>query len=317
MPAFVDVPDPLAAGADTGQIRYDLRRADTDAAAPTDTDTDAAAPPLVLLGGMTQTVSSWSGQLRPLAQTRTVLAYEARGQGATRLSLDDASLSQHVNDAANLLSALEISGPVDLCGFSFGGRVALAIAAERPDLVRRLVLSGVGRDRTVLSRCIVDGWQAALRTGDLEALARISLSDIVGPDYLEAHANMVEPMIKAVVQRNSYEGITALFRDTMGEHDDAASSDRLAAKVRCPALAIGGAQDRIAPPQEVRALAAAIGATHRIFVGAGHTVPIEAAEPWRRVVLNFLDSATPTADITVSHGTVMPGGDPADDSLGP
>ena len=184
-------------------------------------------------------------------------------------------------------------------------------SARRPALVRRLVLSGVGHGRTVLSRCIVEGWRAALATGDLECLARVSLSDILGPDYLEANATMVEPMVKAVMQRNSYEGISALFRDTLGRDgdDDGDDSDgdswrpdTLAGRVRAPTLVLAGAQDRIAPPGEVRALAAAMGAAHRIFDGAGHTVPIEAAEPWRRAVLAFLDASEPSVEATLSDG---------------
>lgn len=288
MPGFVDVPD--------GRMRYDLREG------------KPGVVPLLLIGGMTQTISSWGGQLRPLSATRTVVAYEARGQGATELPLDDASFDRHVEDAEQLIRALDLPTPLDVCGFSFGGRVALGLAAQRPALVRRLVLSGVGRGRTVLSRCIVEGWRAALATGDLECLARVSLSDILGPDYLEANATMVEPMVKAVMQRNSYEGISALFRDTLGRdgsddgQGDPWRQDVLAGRVRAPTLVLAGAQDRIAPPGEVRALAAAMGAAHRIFDGAGHTVPIEAAEPWRRAVLAFLDANEPSVEATLSDG---------------
>jgi len=291
MPAFVEVRDSPAKG--VGRMRYDLRAGQN------------GAVPLLLIGGMTQTISSWGGQLRPLSTTRTVLAYEARGQGATELSLDDASFERHIEDAENLIRTLELPTPLDVCGFSFGGRVALGLAAQRPTVVRRLVLSGVGHGRSVLSRCIVEGWRAALATGDLECLARVSLSDILGADYLEANATMVEPMVKAVMQRNSYEGISALFRDTLGrdaEGGDTWRPDLLATQVRAPALVLAGAQDRIAPPVEVRALAAAMGAAHRIFDGAGHTVPIEAAEPWRRAVLAFLDANEPSVEATISDG---------------
>ena len=254
---------------------------------------------MVLLGGMTQTVSSWGGQLRPLSATRTVVAYETRGQGGTELSLGDVSLARQVEDAASFIAALDLPGPVDLCGFSFGGRVALAIAAHRPDLVRRLVLSGVARGRTVLARCILGGWAAALTTGSLEALARVSMADIVGTEYLEAHAGLVEPMVKAVVQRNSYAGIAALFRDVM-QTDKAPQPEAgaqgwdnatLAAAVQCPALVMGGEGDRLAAPAEVAALAEAMGAVHKTFSPAGHTIPIEAAGPWREAVVDFLDAS--------------------------
>jgi pimeloyl-ACP methyl ester carboxylesterase len=40
------------------------------------------------------------------------------------------------------MQALAVEGPVDLCGFSFGGRVVLAVAATKPHLANRLVATG-------------------------------------------------------------------------------------------------------------------------------------------------------------------------------
>ena len=280
MPAFVDVPDPVAGPAATGRIRYDLRQ-------PKDS---SPHPPLVLLGGMTQTLSSWGGQLRPLSKTRTVLAYEARGQGATELDPSEAGLARHAEDFAAFVQALGLPTPLDLCGFSFGARVSLAVAATHPHLIRRLVLSGVGSGRGIVGQLIVEGWIASLKTGDLETLARISLPDIVGPRYLQAHAHLVEPMVRAVIERNSFEGIRSLFEQTLRtEPDSPWANDALAARVQCPALVMGGALDRLAPPQEVEDLAGRMGAQTRRFEDAGHTIPIEAAESWREAVVEFLD----------------------------
>jgi 3-oxoadipate enol-lactonase len=281
VPAFALVPDPVAGPETAGRIRHDLRHG------PAQIDT----PPLVLIGGMTQTISSWSGQLRPISATRTVLSYEARGQGSTSLSLADVSLARHVEDFVALVHALQLPTPLDLCGFSFGGRVSLAIAATQPALVRRLVISGVGLDRGVVGRLVVAGWIATLATGSLEALARVSLPDIAGPAWLAKHEDLVESMVTAVVQRNSYEGIRALFLQTLQPAEGSPWATRaLAERVRCPVLAMGGAHDRLAPPAAVRELAACMGGHHRIFADAGHTIPIEAAEAWREAVLEHLDA---------------------------
>ncbi len=279
VPAFVAVPDPVAGPDATGRIRYDLRRPPS----------PGPHPPLVLLGGMTQTLASWGGQLRPLSKTRPVVAYEARGQGVTELDLTSADLPRHVDDFVALVEALELPTPLDLCGFSFGGRVSLAIAATHPELVRRLVLSGVGSGRGVVGRLIIEGWLASLATGSLETLARISLPDIVGPKYLQAHAQLVEPMIRAVLERNSFEGISALFRQTLDTKPGTPwATDSLAARVVCPTLVMGGTLDRLSSVQEVGELARRLGGKVRLFEDAGHTIPIEVAEAWREAVVEFL-----------------------------
>ena len=281
MPRHLTIPDPPAGPSATGRVRYDRRGAP-----------DSGRPPLVLLGGMTQTLASWGGQLRPLSETREVVVYEARGQGSTELSLEDCSMERHVADFVALVEGLELRTPVDLVGFSFGGRLSLAIAAQRPDLVGRLILNGVAMDRGVVGRLIVQGWIATLATGDLEALARVSLPDILGPAYLEKNAHLVESMVKTAVSRNDYRGICALFHQTLAQPEDSPwTVPALARRIQMPTLVCSGALDRLAPPAESAALAEALGAEHHVFPDVGHTIAIETPVAWRERVSRFLDAS--------------------------
>ncbi len=286
MPALVDMPDPIAASG-RGQLRVDRR------GPPEGVAVDA--PPLVVLGGMTQTLSSWGGQIRALAVDREVVVYETRGQGRSALCLDDVSPPVHIADFINLLEALAITGPVDLCGFSFGGRLALAIAAAHPERIRRLVITGVSAGRGVVGRLIIRSWREALRTGDLEALAWVSLTDILGPAYLERNHGLIEPIIKATVQRNSYAGIKALFDAALDDGEASPYSPlTLAPQVRAPTLLIAGELDRVAPAADLGELAAAFirPAEVAIIAGVGHTVAIEAPLPWRSRLLGFLNGGS-------------------------
>jgi pimeloyl-ACP methyl ester carboxylesterase len=281
MPELIDIPDPLAGPGAVGQVRIERH-------AGPGGDT---APPLVIVGGMTQTLSSWSGQLRPLSAQRPVVVVEARGQGQTQLAVHDVSPPVHVTDFEHLLDALGIAGPVDLCGFSFGGRLALGIAAERPERVRRLVLSGVGAGRDVLGRVIVRGWREALGTGDLEALAWLSLADTLGPRFLAENESILAALVKATVRRNSYAGIVALFAQMLDDAPDSPWAPlRLAPRVHAPTLLLAGELDRLAPASDLQALAAAfpVPARAQVLPGVGHTVAIEAPGPWRALVLDFL-----------------------------
>lgn len=279
MPEFIAIPDPGRPA--PGRVRIDRR-------GPLGPASDA--PPIVLLGGMTQTLSSWGGHVRPLAQDRLVVAYEARGQGQTELDTADVAPARHVDDFVRVLDALDLPR-VDLCGFSFGGRVALAIAAHRPDRLRRLVVTGVSAGRGALGRVIVRAWRAALATGDLECLAWLSLADTLGPAYLQAHEKLIPAMVQAVQDRNQYAGIRALFEQTLG--DDEASPwhpAALAPRVATPTLLLAGAHDRLAPAADLAALASLFPnpAEHHVVPDVGHTVPIEAPEAWRAHVRRFL-----------------------------
>jgi 3-oxoadipate enol-lactonase len=285
MARFVEIADPVTGC--RGRVRI-ARRAATAA---------CGAPPLVVVGGLAQTLASWGGHARALARHREVVVYEARGQGATELSLDDVSTPRHVEDFAALMGALALDTPVDLCGFSLGGRVALAVAATRGDLVRRLVISGVGRDETAAGTALVRGWLSALEAGDLEVFSRHNATDVFGPAYLEEDGVDLDQLVQVTARRNRPEAIHALLRQTLAERKPESSwaPKALAERVRCPVLLLGGGLDRIAPPMEIQALAGPLRAATHIFGAVGHTIPLEAPEEWRRQVLAFLDEDAKSA----------------------
>jgi len=60
--------------------------------------------------------------------------------------------------------------------------------------------------------------------------------------------------------------------------------------IRVPTLIVGGAEDKGAPPEVLRAAAAAIpGARHEVIPAAGHITALENPEAFATVLETFLD----------------------------
>lgn len=80
--------------------------------------------------------------LAPLTDAAHVMASDLRGHGATALPADPASHSSWTIYPADLIRVLDAigQGPYVLAGHSMGGTTSLLVAAERPDLVKALVL---------------------------------------------------------------------------------------------------------------------------------------------------------------------------------
>ncbi|MDO8290179.1 MAG: alpha/beta hydrolase [Parvibaculum sp.] len=83
--------------------------------------------------------------LSPLAKHFHIRAWDARGHGLSRLPADPASHANWYIYRDDLIAFLEplvaeTGGPVLLAGHSMGGATSLMVAAERPDLVRGLIL---------------------------------------------------------------------------------------------------------------------------------------------------------------------------------
>ena len=104
---------------------------------------------------------------------RRVVAFDNRGHGASEKLYAPAEYraDRMARDAANLLAHLLI-GRADVMGYSMGARIASFLALGRPELVRSLILGGLG-DR------LVHG--AGLPAGIAEAMEAPSLDDLADP----------------------------------------------------------------------------------------------------------------------------------------
>jgi pimeloyl-ACP methyl ester carboxylesterase len=101
---------------------------------------------------------------------RTVVTYDPRGvERSTRTDSGELSPDQHAADLAAVIEALG-AGPVDLFASSGGAVNALALAAQRPDLINKLVaheppLAGIVSDREAALAACEDIYQTYQRDG--------------------------------------------------------------------------------------------------------------------------------------------------------
>ena len=97
--------------------------------------------PLIFLQHFTGTMDSWDpAVVNALAKSRSMIVFNNRGVGATDGVVAD-SIAQMTTDAYAFIQALGFK-QVDLLGFSMGGFVAQELAAQHPDLVRKVILAG-------------------------------------------------------------------------------------------------------------------------------------------------------------------------------
>ena len=93
-----------------------------------------SGPRVVLVHGFTQTHVAWMPVVAELVRDHQVVAVDLPGHGGSSEIAADLPL------AARLLG--EAGGHATYVGYSLGGRVALRLALDHPDLVDGLVLLG-------------------------------------------------------------------------------------------------------------------------------------------------------------------------------
>src|SRR3954467_4512783 len=103
--------------------------------------------PLVLLHGGLVDARWFEPNLQPLAERFHVYTPERRGHGHTADVEGPISYQLMTDDTIAFLDQV-IGGPSDLVGDSDGPFVAMLIAIQRPDLVKRLVMISGGFDKS-------------------------------------------------------------------------------------------------------------------------------------------------------------------------
>lgn len=102
-------------------------------------DGEAAAPPLLLLHGILGNGRTWEWMLPRLGDRFRVLRLDFRGHGESDRAPGRYQTADYVSDA---VAACEeaIGAPALVIGHSLGGVAAAALAQQRPDLVRAVLL---------------------------------------------------------------------------------------------------------------------------------------------------------------------------------
>ena len=98
--------------------------------------------PIVLLLGTGQTIQTFTQHYRHFSRKSRLIIPELRCQGKTELLTESCTMEQFINDLDKILEELNIN-TCHLVGFSFGGRVGLAYAANKPNKVGKLSITCV------------------------------------------------------------------------------------------------------------------------------------------------------------------------------
>lgn len=99
--------------------------------------------PVVFLVHLAANLDNWDPRIiDPIAAGHHVITFDNRGVGASTGTVPN-DVDAMADDAAAFIDALGHER-VDLFGFSLGGMVAQSLVLKRPELVRKLVLTGTG-----------------------------------------------------------------------------------------------------------------------------------------------------------------------------
>ena len=220
----------------------------------------------------------WAPQVEALeAAGHAVVAPDLPGYGDEPLRPGRLSYVEH---AAALLD-----GPAVVVGCSFGGRVALELAVEHPELVERLVLVNAALPGWTWSAAVQAAnaeEDEALERGDIPAAAEANMFWL-GPDTSEG----VRDLVRAMVSRN-FELVLPVYEQVEPVPVEPPANERLG-EIGVPTLIVIGAEDVDDMAEIAAVLDAGIENTRvETIEGAGHLPSLERPDELNRLLLDFL-----------------------------
>ena len=248
---------------------------------------------IVLLHGLCLEQGSWAGQIRELTRQWgdriRIISYDHRGHGRSDAAPKRTYIvDQLAEDLAEVLVALDVTGPLTLAGHSMGGMVALAYLgrppADRPVEPHGLVLvataagriaeRGVGRLLANPATDVLCGLAAHAPQRAIRMLAKPLCATLARQVGSHARGTLMTLFATALEATTSLDAAVG-FLPGLRFYDQTATL----ASIRAQTIVISGGVDVITPPSHSRDMAAAIpGATHLHLPTAGHMLLQEAAD---------------------------------------
>jgi len=266
-------------------------------------DSGVGAPDVVLLHGFAGSTRDWERTSEALGRAGLrAIAIDLPGHGATAAPQDTAryTMAETAHDLCELLDGLRVRS-AHWIGYSMGGRLALYVAAMKPDRVESLIVESA-------SLGIEDAADRAARRAADEALA--DEIEARGIEWFAEHWG-AQPIFesqrslslaeRAALRerrlRNDPHGLAESLRG-MGQGAQPWMGDRLA-DVRCATLLVTGALD----PKYTGIAASMTGrlthGRHVVVPEAGHNVHLEQPEAYERALLDHLRPFTRVSPISV------------------
>ncbi|MHB8670663.1 MAG: alpha/beta fold hydrolase [Acidimicrobiales bacterium] len=244
----------------------------------------ADRPPVVLLHGQPGQGADWDSVAGLLEPDHRLIVPDRPGWGRSRGPA--AGFAANAAAVADLMADLGV-GPATLIGHSWGGGVAIALAAGHPDRVGALVLAGsVGTRSCInpLDRVLaVPGLGEALAYAGFRMFGRLVLAPHARSLAVAAATGgtagaIPETALAATLRQWRHEPVWRAFAiEQRALVSETPALQRMIPSIRVPTIVAVGERDTQTPPGAAAELAAAIpGARLEVLPGVGHLLPFEA-----------------------------------------
>jgi pimeloyl-ACP methyl ester carboxylesterase len=243
---------------------------------------------IVLVSPLGADSSFWARQLDALAGAYRVVTYDPRGSGASTPCPPSCSVEMLADDLAALLDTLGVR-TAHLVGLALGALTAAEVAAQRPDLVRSLVLASCYPAADDRLREVTGRWREAAGSRGMEALFEECLPWLFTPGYIRDSRAELDRL--RLFFRLTMQDPESFRRQSLaGVRHDARPALKA---VTCPTLVLHGSADRLVRRRCAEETAGCLADPRlTVLTDAPHFMTWENADRFNRLLTEFLAERT-------------------------
>jgi len=262
---------------------------------------EGTGPAVLLIHGSVSTLKTWDGVADDLKKNYRVIRYDIPPFGLSSSVSDDvASSLKPVEVAEQLLQSLGVQ-TVTVVGVSSGGTAGVQLAARRPDLVARLILSNAPSDPLptgpIDPSTLSPEYSAAMREEKRLGYRTLSFWNAwfghYSPNFRASPAFLehIYDMNRRVPEAN----LIALIAKVA----DAEAAMQAMNGVKAPTLLLWGGADPMLPAQAMDTLGSYLTqarVSKLLMPDVGHYPPMEVPQRYANLVRAYIENVVPVAD---------------------
>jgi len=253
-------------------------------------DGDAKRPAVLILNGIMMSHKSWAPFLPELTRHFRVIRLDMLDQGLSSKMEEPYTQALQVEMLAAFCR--HFGEKVHIVAISYGGSVALQLAARHPECIDRMVLLNAAAKTTPWLRDIGRGWNEVARIKNAEAYYHITIPYIYSPgfytrkiDWMEARKEKLMPLFAS----DSFREAMIRLTDSAESHDVTGELSSM----EIPTLVVAAEHDMLTPPFEQKYLVERMPQAELVmFNDCGHASMYEKPELFVQTIVGFLNLET-------------------------
>ncbi len=257
---------------------------------------EGSGPVLLMIHGSVSSLHTWDGVAARLKSRYRVIRFDIPGYGLSAGVSDEAAAKlKPIDIPIGLLDKLGVKRAT-VVGVSSGGTMGMFLAAARPDLVERLILSNTPSDPVTTGQ-LKESDEFLAAQAEAKATGFQSMrfwNDFL--DYFSGDPRRISPQLREQyydMNRRVPEPHPIALVAVVADH---AMAVEAMASVRAPTLLIWGAADPLLPAKAADILGGYLTGTQvsKVFMpDVGHYPPLESPDRFAQVLAAYIEAVDP------------------------